>query len=65
MQLETEEPPTEHLPPLGYAFEGLVLGDALVLANPQRGAVDEADASAHAHQDGLDVHSKLDYRRLL
>jgi hypothetical protein len=59
MQLEAEEPPHRAFASLGNALEGLVLEDALVLAYPQRGAVDEADASALAHQDGLDEHCKF------
>ena len=65
VQLEAKEPSHRALASLRNALEGLVLEDALVLAHPQRGAVDETDASALAHQNGLDEHSKFDYRPLL
>ena len=65
MQLEAKEPSHRALASLGNALEGLVLEDALVLAHPQRSAVDEADAGALAHQDSLDEHGKFDDCQLL
>ena len=65
VQFEAEEPPHRAFPSLGEALEGLVLEDPLVPANPQRGAINETDAGALAHQNGLDKYGQLNDRAFL
>ena len=61
MQFESEEPPHGALASLRDTLEGLVDMDALVPANPQRCAVNEADFCALAQQDFLDEKCQRDY----
>ncbi len=54
VQLEAEEPAHGAFASLGYALERPVDMDALILAHPERGAVNEADARAFAQEHLLD-----------
>ena len=60
VQLESEEPAHGALSPLRNTLERLVYMDALVLAYPQRCAVNEADACTFAQQHLLDKQGKRD-----
>ena len=60
VQLESEEPAHGTLTPLRNTLERLVYMDALVLAYPQRCAVNEADACTFAQQHLLDEQGKRD-----
>ena len=54
MQLESEEPAHRALSPLGYTLERPVNMDTLILADPERRAVNEADTRTFAQQHFLD-----------
>ena len=60
MQLEPKEPPHGAFASLSDALECLVDMNALVPANSQRGAVNEADSCALAQQDLLDEKRQRD-----
>ena len=54
MQLEAEEPSHGTFAALCYTLEDLVDVYPLVLAHPERGAVNETDSGTLAQQDFLD-----------
>ena len=54
VQLESEEPAHRALSPLGYTLERPVNMDTLILADPERRAVNEADTRTFAQQHFLD-----------
>ena len=54
VQLESEKPAHRALSPLGYTLERPVNMDTLILADPERRAVNEADTRAFAQQHFLD-----------